>query len=316
MNKVSHRPTLELFRPVGMNELKLIHASGMRVFPPRLPEQPIFYPVLNRPYAAQIARDWNAKTEEDHIGFVLGFKVDAEYAAKFPVQVVGGREHQELWVPAEELREFNRNIVGEIEILDVFRGDQCTVELDEARKLPKSWLKEIEPVTAFEGKFLRIKRRGRWEYVERVKASGVVAVLAITDEDKVVLIEQFRPPLGKIVVEIPAGLAGDIAGSESELLAEAARRELLEETGYETQDVEWLFEGPSSAGLTDETITFFRARRLKKTGEGLGDGSEQISFYEIPFQEVDAWLASRRALGHAIDCRVYSALYFETRARQ
>lgn len=131
---------VELFRPVGLNELKLIHASGMRSFPPRLPEQPIFYPVLNRPYAIQIARDWNAKTEPNRIGFVVRFEVDAVYASKFPIQVVGGRVHQELWVPAEELEEFNAQIVGPIEILDVFCGDGCVMDLDETRKMPKAWL--------------------------------------------------------------------------------------------------------------------------------------------------------------------------------
>lgn len=144
MNTASNTPThLHLFRPVGLNELKLIYASGMRAFPPRLPEQPIFYPVLNRSYAIQIARDWNAKSEPNRIGFVLGFRVDADYAAKFPVQVVGGREHQELWVPAEELEEFNSRIISLIEILDVFRGDGCTEELDDNQKVPKAWLTTI-----------------------------------------------------------------------------------------------------------------------------------------------------------------------------
>jgi ADP-ribose pyrophosphatase len=166
---------------------------------------------------------------------------------------------------------------------------------------------------SYEGKFLRIKRIGRWEFAQRTKATGVVAMLAITDEDKVLLIEQFRAPVGKTVVEIPAGLAGDIA--EGEPLAEAARRELLEETGYEAEQMDWVFEGPSSAGLTDEVITIYRARGLAKTGPGLGDGSEKIAVHEVPFEAVDEWLQARRELGHAIDPRVYTALYFETRAR-
>jgi ADP-ribose pyrophosphatase len=303
---------IELFRPVGMNELKLIHDSGMRAFPPRLPEQPIFYPVMNRPYAIQIARDWNSKSEHNRIGFVLGFRVDAEYVSKFAVQVVGGREHQELWVPAEELEEFNRNIVAPIEILDVFRGEGCTVELDEKSNIPKAWL--ASPDIPYEGKFLRIKKIGRWEFAQRTKATGIVATLAITDEGKVVFIEQFRPPLNRIVVEIPAGLAGDV--TESEPLDAAARRELLEETGYEAKLMDRFFEGPSSAGLTDETITFFRAGGMKKTAPGVGDGSEKITVFEIPFAEVHDWLQSRQALGHAIDCRVYTALYFELHSRQ
>lgn len=131
--------TTTLYRPVGINELKLIHESGMKAFPPRLPEQPIFYPVMNRGYAIQIARDWNATTAPNYLGFVLSFDLPAEYLARYPVQTVGGREHEELWVPAEELEEFNRNIVGAIIVLDVFRGEGCTLDLDETTRFPLNW---------------------------------------------------------------------------------------------------------------------------------------------------------------------------------
>ena len=96
-----------------MNEMRLVFASGMRAFPPRLEGQPIFYPVLNAEYAAQIARQWNTK-EEPFAGYVLRFEVPDEYAAKFEVRTVGNATHQELWVPAEELAEFNDRIVGTI----------------------------------------------------------------------------------------------------------------------------------------------------------------------------------------------------------
>jgi putative RNA 2'-phosphotransferase len=129
-----------LFRPTGLNELKLIHGSGMKTWPPRLPGQPIFYPVMNQEYAQQIARDWNAKSEPARIGFVLRFDVESAYVAKFPIQKVGGKKHLELWVPAEELEEFNRHIVGQLEIIDVFRGPECNVDLDERRRIPKTWL--------------------------------------------------------------------------------------------------------------------------------------------------------------------------------
>lgn len=112
--------TLELFRPVGPKELALIEASGFRAFPPRLPDQPIFYPVLNEGYATQIARDWNVPASG--AGFVTRFLVDAAFASRYPRQVVGGREHEELWVPAEELDEFNRHIVGPIEVIAEFRA--------------------------------------------------------------------------------------------------------------------------------------------------------------------------------------------------
>ena len=111
-------PPITLYRPVGPKELELIEASGWRAFPPRLPEQPIFYPVLNEEYAVQIARDWNVK--ESGAGFVTRFSVKADYASRFPVQTVGGSQHKELWVPAEELAEFNRNIVGLIEVIAEF----------------------------------------------------------------------------------------------------------------------------------------------------------------------------------------------------
>lgn len=110
--------TVTLFRPVGPKELELIEASGWREFPPRLPEQPIFYPVTNEEYAAQIARDWNVK--ESGSGYVTKFDVAAEFASKYPVQTVGGRMHAELWVPAEDLAEFNRQIIGRIEVTRVF----------------------------------------------------------------------------------------------------------------------------------------------------------------------------------------------------
>lgn len=110
--------TTILYRPVGPEELALIRASGMRAFPPRLAEQPIFYPVLNEEYAAQIARDWNVK--DSGAGYVTRFAVRSDYLARFRVETVGGRVHQELWVPAEELEEFNRNLVGEIEVIASF----------------------------------------------------------------------------------------------------------------------------------------------------------------------------------------------------
>ncbi|QRN83933.1 ADP-ribosylation/crystallin J1 [Chloroflexota bacterium] len=112
-----------LYRPVGLKELELIAASGYSVFPPRLPEQPIFYPVLNQAYAEQIARDWNATTPP-YAGFVTRFKIDQDYAEGFEIKTVGGKIHQELWVPAEELDEFNRHIVGKIEVVGSLYGEK------------------------------------------------------------------------------------------------------------------------------------------------------------------------------------------------
>ncbi len=108
-----------LYRPVGPEELALIEQSGWKKFPPRLPEQPIFYPVINEDYAIQIARDWNVPASGS--GFVTKFAVKTDYVNKFDIQNVGGEIHNELWVPAEELEEFNSNIVGLIEVTKEFR---------------------------------------------------------------------------------------------------------------------------------------------------------------------------------------------------
>jgi hypothetical protein len=109
-----------LYRPVGAKELELIAATGFREFPPRLPEQPIFYPVLNEEYARQIARDWNVKAGGS--GYVTRFVVRSVFLARYPVQKVGSAIHQELWIPAQDLAEMNRNIVGTIEVIAEFKA--------------------------------------------------------------------------------------------------------------------------------------------------------------------------------------------------
>jgi hypothetical protein len=118
------KETIALYRPVGKNELALIEASAFTAFPPRLPEQPIFYPVLNEEYATQIARDWNAKYNSDKVGFVTKFKVLKAFLDKYEVKVVGGKTHEEYWIPAHDLEEFNRNIRGKIEVISEFRNQE------------------------------------------------------------------------------------------------------------------------------------------------------------------------------------------------
>ncbi len=114
--------TTTLYRPIGPIELELIERSGWTRFPPRLPEQPIFYPVLNEEYAIQIARDWNVKASG--AGYVARFSVRTEFIRRFEAHVVGGQIHAELWIPAELLDEFNENIVGSIEITHSFTPDR------------------------------------------------------------------------------------------------------------------------------------------------------------------------------------------------
>lgn len=166
----------------------------------------------------------------------------------------------------------------------------------------------MEKKTLYGGRFLKMVSVDGWEYVERANVSGVVAILAITDDDRIVLVEQFRPPLDCRVIEIPAGLAGDIVGSEQEALEAAARRELEEETGYSAASFREVGVGPSSAGLTSETITFFEATGLAKTGDGGGDGSESIIVHEIALSELRAWFAQQTADGAAIDPKIHAVL--------
>jgi len=115
--------TTILFRPVGQKELDLIKESGFTAFPPRLVDQPIFYPVLNEAYAIQIARDWNAQRNDPPVGYVTRFRVKNEYLGRHKVQTVGSSEHREYWIPAEELAEFNENLVGQIEVIAEYRSD-------------------------------------------------------------------------------------------------------------------------------------------------------------------------------------------------
>ena len=114
-----------LFRPVGQAEFDLIAASGFKAFPPRLPDQPFFYPVLRREYAEQIARDWNTKDERSgFVGYVLEFDVNSQYLTRFDVQTAGSNRHQEYWIPAEELEEFNRHICGQIRVVNKFSQER------------------------------------------------------------------------------------------------------------------------------------------------------------------------------------------------
>jgi hypothetical protein len=111
-----------LYRPVGHAEFDLIRASGLRCFPPRLPEQPFFYPVLSETYATQIARDWNTKDESSgFVGYVLRFEVRSEFLSHYEAHVVGSSEHREYWIPAADVEKLNENIVGAIELISEFR---------------------------------------------------------------------------------------------------------------------------------------------------------------------------------------------------
>jgi ADP-ribose pyrophosphatase len=167
--------------------------------------------------------------------------------------------------------------------------------------------------TVYAGKFLQFKKKGKWEFVERDHCTGVVAVLAITETRELVLVEQFRPAIGKRIIELPAGLAGDIEGEGDETLEASAKRELLEETGYSAESMEYLTQGPSSAGLTTEIITFFRALGLHRVNGGGGTGGEDIAVHVVPMDRLTPWLQERLKQGCLIDYKLYAALCFEKR---
>jgi ADP-ribose pyrophosphatase len=161
----------------------------------------------------------------------------------------------------------------------------------------------------WEGKYLRVRVCGHWEYAERPNSPAGIVIVAVTDAGKLLLIEQFRIPVGRNVIELPAGLAGDDEYSGEEFVA-AAKRELLEETGYEAAEWEELGGGPPSAGFSNEIVVFFRGTNLRKVGPGGGHGSEKIQVHEIPRAEVFGWLKAREKEGLSIDPKVYAGLFF------
>lgn len=161
-----------------------------------------------------------------------------------------------------------------------------------------------------EGRFLRLVRRGRWEFAERTGHVRAAFIAAITPEGRLILTLEDRVPVGKTVVGCPAGLIGDTTGSEAESLEAAVKRELIEEAGYDADQVTFLTEGPTSAGLTDEMITLVLAEGLHRVGQGGGIENERILIHEIPLDEVEAWIADRVREGCVVDPKVYAVLYF------
>ena len=171
---------------------------------------------------------------------------------------------------------------------------------DEFRDVPE----EIR----WQGRFIAAKTRGRWEYVSRARGIKAAVILAFTPEDEVVLVEQFRVPLGRPCIELPAGLIGDDAGGEGEDAATAAMRELEEETGYQAGHMEDLGEYYSSPGMVTEAFTLFRAYDLTRVGPGGGVEGEGITVHHVPRAQLADFLAAKRAAGYAIDVRMLMLL--------
>ena len=164
------------------------------------------------------------------------------------------------------------------------------------------------PRTVYEGQYQRMVVRGNWEYSERTHAGGLAAIIiAVTPDDKVLFVEQFRVPLQALCIEMPAGLVGDIDAGES--IQDSAVRELEEETGWTADHAEVLMIGPTSAGASNEKIAFVRASGLRKVGEGGGDASEDITVHEIPRTQAAAWLVQKIAQGYQLDAKLWAGLW-------
>jgi ADP-ribose pyrophosphatase len=161
--------------------------------------------------------------------------------------------------------------------------------------------------TKYQGKYLRMVNDDTWEYVERVNCSGVVIIIPVTNDKKVILIEQFRKAINNKLIEFPAGLVGDTDSEEKIELA--ANRELEEETGYTAEKMFYLFDTPVSAGLTSETVSFVWAENIKRTSDGGGVDGENIIVHEIELEKVNSWLKEKQKEGFSIDAKVYSGLY-------
>lgn len=158
------------------------------------------------------------------------------------------------------------------------------------------------------GRHLELVRAGRWEFVRRRTASAVVAIVAVTPADELLLVEQTRIPVGAGVIELPAGLVGDDNAGEDPLVA--ANRELDEETGWSASRLRVLVRGPSSAGLTSEVVTLVHASGLSRTSAGGGVPGEGITVHAVPLRQVPVWLAARAQAGQLIDHKVHAGLWW------
>ncbi len=156
-----------------------------------------------------------------------------------------------------------------------------------------------------EGKFLRLVAESGWEWVERVNASGAAVIAAVTGDDRMILVEQYRIPMHCRVLDLPAGLVGDDPGTAGEAMIDAARRELFEETGYEGTDWRFAVSGPASPGLATEVYSLFIVRDVKQTGPGGGDAREKIEVHAVPLAELDSWLDAKRRGGVIVDPKIY-----------
>jgi ADP-ribose pyrophosphatase len=168
-----------------------------------------------------------------------------------------------------------------------------------------------------ETQYLRLIQDQHWTYVQRPNITGAIAIIGLTDACEIVLIDQYRIPMQGRVIELPAGLVGDLAENKNEAKEEAAQRELVEETGFRAASIRPIVEAASSAGLTDEKVQLMLATGLSRVGDGGGDHTEDIVVHTVPIDNVDDWLAGQIADGKDVDFKVYAGLYFaKQRARR
>lgn len=163
--------------------------------------------------------------------------------------------------------------------------------------------------TLCNGKWLRLMKHGRWEYAERTNPGGGVMIIALTDDDKLLFVEQPRPAIDCMTIEMPAGLVGDVAMHADESAIEAAHRELTEETGYRAGRIDYLMSGPTSAGMSNEILAFVLARDLERVEDGGGDETEEIRVHEVPRHDVAYWLVDKLRAGYSIDPKIFAGLY-------
>jgi len=160
-----------------------------------------------------------------------------------------------------------------------------------------------------QGRYLTLVDEGGWEYVVRPTISGIVVIVAVTAEGKLVLVEQYRRAVHKRVIELPAGLVGDIDGQQGESMVDAATRELEEETGHRAAEMALLFQGPIAVGISDEVVHIYEARGLSRVGAGGGDETEDITVHEVPLADVNAFLAAQSAKGLGVDPKIFAGLF-------
>jgi len=178
--------------------------------------------------------------------------------------------------------------------------------MSEASSVPDHYDGDKPEEIMWEGRFITAKRRGRWEYVGRARGIHAAVILAVDEEDHVILVEQYRVPLGRKCIELPAGLVGDHDQSEDATVA--AARELEEETGYRPGRVEVIGEFHSSPGMVSESFTLLRAHDLQKVGDGGGVESEDIVVHRVPLSDIPDAVARWRSEGYAMDVKMLMLL--------